>query len=472
MKWQTVIGLETHVELATRSKIFCSCSTAFAAPPNSQCCPVCMGLPGALPVLNGRVVELAVLAGLALNCTIDPCSRFERKNYFYPDLPKAYQISQLRRPIAVDGYMELEQGGRVRIRELHMEEDAGKLIHRGEDTYIDYNRCGVPLIEIVTQPDFTDGERVVAYLEQLRQTLQYLGVSDCKMQEGSLRCDVNLSVRPEGSRELGVRTELKNLGSLRAVARAIDYESARQIRLLESGGRVEQQTLRWDEERQVTVPLRTKEEAEDYRYFPDPDLPPVRAGDELVEAMGGRLVELAHQKRRRYREEWGLNGEACAALTAQRALAEYFEATVARGASPRSAAVWICGQVLRAMTEHGMQAHELRLSPDTLARIIALVEGGRLSRPGGVQLLRGVFCGGDPEEYMAAHGLGRVEDEQALVRAVEQVLEQNPHTVEQYRGGKEKVLGFLMGQTMALLGGKADPQRVTQLLRARLHPEG
>ncbi len=471
MMWETVIGLETHVELLTRSKIFCSCSTAFAGAPNTQCCPVCMGLPGTLPVLNRRVVELALRAGLALNCSVTACTRFDRKNYFYPDLPKAYQISQLYLPIATHGRMELEGGGTVRIHELHMEEDAGKLIHDGAVTRIDYNRCGVPLIEIVTEPDFSGAEQVVAYLEQLRQTLQYLGISDCKMQEGSLRCDVNLSVRPVGSEALGTRTEMKNLGSLKAVAKAIEYESARQIRVLESGGRVEQQTLRWDEERQISVPLRTKEEAADYRYFPEPDLPPIRVDESLLAAARAGLSELAHQKRARYRAEWGLNDEQCRTLTGQRELAEYFEATVAQGAPPRAAAKWICGPLLRCMAQHGVQADRLQLTPERLSRLVTMVEQGRIGRAAGTQTLEAVFFGGDPEDYVAAHGLEQRRDDGAVDRAVEQVLAMYPEQVEQYRQGKEKVLGFLMGQTVRTLGQTADPKQISHRLRRALGGE-
>ena len=472
MMWETVIGLETHVELATRSKIFCGCSTAFAGEPNTQCCPVCMGLPGTLPVLNRRVVELALRAGLALNATITPHTRFDRKNYFYPDLPKAYQVSQLYLPIATNGWLELEESGRrIRIHELHMEEDAGKLIHEGDATRIDYNRCGVPLIEIVTEPDFSRADQVVAYLEQLSQTLQYLGISDCKMQEGSLRCDVNLSVRPAGSDTLGVRTEMKNLGSLRAVARAIEYESRRQIRLLEAGGQVEQQTLRWDEDKQVSVPLRTKEAAADYRYFPEPNLPVVHVDEELLSAARSGMGELAWEKRARYREVWGLNGEECRTLTTRRELAEYFEATVAAGAQPKSAAVWVCGQVLRRMGQYGVSVEGLKLTPATLAKIIALVEQGRINRPAGVEVLDGVFMGGDPEEYVTAHGLEQLRDDGAVQRAVEQVLCTHPEQVEQYRQGKEKVMGFLVGQTVRVLGQKADPKLVSQRLRQALLEE-
>ena len=333
MNWETVIGLETHVELATKSKIFCACTTAFGGAPNTHCCPVCTGMPGALPVLNGKVVEYAVRAALALGCTVTRYSRFDRKNYFYPDLPKAYQISQLYLPIGRDG--AVEAGGRtVGIHELHMEEDAGKLIHDPwtEQTKIDYNRCGVPLIEIVTEPDFRTAEEVVSYLEWLRETLQYLGVSDCKMQEGSLRCDVNLSVRPAGSDTLGTRTELKNLSSFKAIRRAIYYEARRQIERLEAGGRVVQETRRWDENKDASYPMRSKEDAQDYRYFPEPDLPPLELSEAYIQALRASQPELATAKRARYQAAWGLGPYDAEMLTSQKALARFFEETVALGA--------------------------------------------------------------------------------------------------------------------------------------------
>ena len=335
MNWETVIGLETHVELATKSKIFCACTTAFGGAPNTHCCPVCTGMPGALPVLNGKVVEYAVRAALALGCTVTRYSRFDRKNYFYPDLPKAYQISQLYLPIGRDG--AVEAGGRtVGIHELHMEEDAGKLIHDPwtEQTKIDYNRCGVPLIEIVTQPDFRTAEEVVAYLEWLRETLQYLGVSDCKMQEGSLRCDVNLSVRPAGSDTLGTRTELKNLSSFKAIRRAIGYEARRQIERLEAGGRVVQETRRWDENKDASYPMRSKEDAQDYRYFPEPDLSPLELSEAYIQALRASQPELATAKRARYQAAWGLGPYDAEMLTSQKALARFFEETVALGSEP------------------------------------------------------------------------------------------------------------------------------------------
>ena len=346
MTWETIIGLETHVELATQTKIFCSCTTAFGGAPNTHCCPVCTGMPGTLPVLNEKVLEFAVKAGLALNCQISRKSRFDRKNYFYPDLPKAYQISQLYLPICHDGAVDIGGGKTIRIHELHMEEDAGKLVHDPwtDQTCCDYNRCGVPLIEIVTEPDFRSAEEVIAYLEKLKETLQYLGVSDCKMQEGSLRCDVNLSVRPAGSEEFGTRTEMKNLSSFKAIARAIVYEAKRQIELLEEGKRVVQETRRWDENKDATYAMRSKENAQDYRYFPEPDLPPLELSEEYIDALRAAQPELAQAKRERYQREWGLPVYDTEMITSQKALADFFEETVALGAPAKQAANWIMGE--------------------------------------------------------------------------------------------------------------------------------
>lgn len=474
MMWETVIGLETHVELATKSKIFCSCSTAFGAPANSLCCPVCMGLPGALPVLNETVVEYAVRAGLALNCTITRHSRFDRKNYFYPDLAKGYQISQLYAPVARNGVMHivLENGREkdIGICELHMEEDAGKLLHDPEHgrTKVDYNRCGVPLIEIVTRPDFRDGDEVVAYLEELRTVLQYLGVSDCKLQEGSLRCDVNLSVRPVGSTELGVRTEMKNLGSFRAVRRAIAYESRRQIEVLEGGGRVVQETRRWDEDENRSISMRTKEDARDYRYFPEPDLPPVVLDEAYLCDLRRRQPELAQEKRVRYVREFGLPDYDARMLTGQRTLAEFFEETVAFGTNPKQTANWILGQVLRRLAQENLEAKDMPLRPAALHKILALVEKGKINRNTAVQVFDAVFDGGDPERYVKENGLEQVCDVELLERAVERVIGKNPGPVSDFRAGKEKSFGFLVGQTMRELHGKGDPKQVNIILRERL----
>ena len=423
MIWETVIGLETHVELATKTKIFCGCTTAFGGPPNTHCCPVCTGMPGTLPVLNGRVLEFAVKAGLALNCQITRYSRFDRKNYFYPDLPKAYQISQLYLPIARDGAVSIstEAGDKtIRIHELHMEEDAGKLAHDPwiDQTRADYNRCGVPLIEIVTQPDFRTADEVIAYLEKLKETLQYLGVSDCKMQEGSLRCDVNLSVRPLGG-GLGTRTEMKNLNSFKAIARAIGYEAKRQIELIEGGKRVVQETRRWDENKDATYAMRSKEDAQDYRYFPEPDLPPVE-------------------------------------LTAL-------------GAPPKQGANWIMGEVLGALSQRAMEPGDMPLTAPTLARLIALVEGGTLNRNTAVKVFEAVFdTDGDVDAYVREHGLEQVNDGGLVREACAKVLSAHPRSAADYQGGKEKAFGFLVGQVMRELKGRANPQAVNAALKELL----
>ena len=474
MIWETVIGLETHVELSTASKLFCSCSAAFGGEPNTHCCPVCMGLPGALPVLNERAVELAARAALALGCTVAPVSRFDRKNYFYPDLPKAYQISQLYAPLARDGAVELEDGTVVRIHELHLEEDAGKLIHdpAGRRTLADFNRCGVPLIEIVTEPDFRTAGQVTAYLERLKEDLQYLGVSDCKLQEGSLRCDVNLSLRPAGSPALGVRTEMKNLGSFRAVSRAIAYEARRQAQVLEAGGQVVQETRRWDEDREVTLPMRSKEEARDYRYFPDPDLPPVALDGAWLDQLRREQPELAHQRRSRYRRDWGLSADDARTLTAQRALADFFETLVALGTDPRQAANWVLGEVLAALSARNMEAAHMPLTPPTLARLIALVGEGRLNRNTAVKVFEAVFdTDGDVDGYVRAHGLEQVSDAGLVAAAVGKVLAENPKPVADCRAGKEKAFGFLVGQVMRELKGRAAPAVVHQILRAELEKQ-
>ena len=469
MTWETVIGLETHVELATASKLFCPCTTAFGGPPNTHCCPVCMGLPGALPVLNEKAVELAVRAGLALGCTVTRSSRFDRKNYFYPDLPKAYQISQLYAPIARDGALDIGGGRTVRIHELHLEEDAGKLVHDGGVTRCDYNRCGIPLIEIVTEPDLRTAGEAVSYLERLKETLQYLGVSDCRMQEGSLRCDVNLSVRPAGSDRLGTRTEMKNLGSFRAVSRAIAWESARQIALLEAGGAVAQETRRWDEDREASFAMRAKENAQDYRYFPEPDLPPLELSGAYLERLRAQQPELAAAKRERYQADWGLPAYDTEMLTSQRALAEFFEQVVALGTDPKQAANWIMGEVLGALSAHGLEAGDMRLTPPTLARLIRLVGEGKLNRNTAVKVFEAVFeTDGDVDAYVRAHGLEQVSDANLVARVVEEVLAASEKSVADYRAGKEKAFGFLVGQVMRRLKGQAAPAVVHQVLREKL----
>ena len=475
MTWETVIGLETHVELATKTKIFCSCTTAFGGDPNTHCCPVCTGMPGALPVVNEKVLEFAVKAGLALNGTITRDCRFDRKNYFYPDLPKAYQVSQLYLPIVRNGKVPIQTASGVektiRIHELHMEEDAGKLVHDPwiDQTRADYNRCGVPLIEIVTEPDFRSAEEVIAYLEKLRSILQYLGVSDCKMQEGSLRCDVNLSVRPAGSEELGTRTEMKNLNSFKAIARAIEYEAHRQVELIQEGKRVVQETRRWDENKDATFAMRSKENAQDYRYFPEPDIPPMELSQEYLEHVRAEIPEMAEAKMARYQRDWGLPGYDTRMITSQKALADFFEETVALGAAPKQAANWIMGEVLRQLSAQGLEAKDMTLTPGTLARLIELVQTGKLNRNTAVKVFDAVFVAdGDVDAYVKEHGLEQVSDAGLVGRAVEQVFAANPKSIEDYRAGKEKAFGFLVGQVMRELKGRASPQVVNQTIREKL----
>ena len=475
MTWETVIGLETHVELSTKTKIFCSCTTEFGGAPNTHCCPVCMGMPGTLPVVNEKVLEYAVKVGLALDGEITRSCRFDRKNYFYPDLPKAYQISQLYLPIVRNGKLTIhtEAGGEktIRIHELHMEEDAGKLVHDPwiDQTRCDYNRCGVPLIEIVTEPDFRSGAEVIAYLEKLRSTLQYLGVSDCKMQEGSLRCDVNLSVRPAGSTELGTRTEMKNLNSFKAIARSIEYEARRQIELLEEGKRVIQETRRWDENKDATFAMRSKENAQDYRYFPEPDIPPLEIGEDYLERLRKEQPEMAEAKMARYQADWGLPAYDTQMLTGQKALADFFESAVALGAPPKQAANWIMGEVMRRLSADGLEAKDMAFTPKTLARLIELVQNGALNRNTAVKVFDAVFDGdGDVDAYVKAHGLEQVSDAGLVGSVVDKVLSANPKSIQDFKSGKEKAFGFLVGQVMRQLKGQASPVVVNQVLREKL----
>lgn len=475
MTWETVIGLETHVELATKTKIFCSCTTEFGGAPNTHCCPVCTGMPGTLPVLNEKVLEFAVKAGIALNGEVTRHCKFDRKNYFYPDLPKAYQISQLYLPIVRNGKVPIrtESGTEkvIRIHELHMEEDAGKLVHDPwlDQTKCDYNRCGVPLIEIVTEPDFRTSKEVIAYLEKLKSTLQYLGVSDCKMQEGSLRCDVNLSVRPAGSTQLGTRTEMKNLSSFKAIARAIAYESRRQIELIEEGKKVLQETRRWDENKDATFAMRSKEDAQDYRYFPEPDIPPLVISAEYLDDVRRRQPEMAEEKMVRYQQEYGLPVYDAQMLTEQKALADFFESCVTLGAEAKQSANWIMGQVLGQLSAKAMEAKNMKLTPSTLVTLISMVKEGRLNRNTAVKVFEDVFdTDEDVEEYVKVHGLAQINDPTALAAAVEKVFAANSQSVTDYRSGKEKAYGFLVGQVMREMKGRADPQAVNEAVRDKL----
>ncbi len=473
-QYETVIGLEVHVELATKTKIFCGCSTAFGGRPNSHTCPVCTGMPGSLPVLNKKVLEYAVAVGLATNCDITRYCKFDRKNYFYPDNPQNYQISQLYLPICRNGYVEIETedgGKRVGIHEIHMEEDAGKLIHdEWEDcTLVDYNRSGVPLIEIVSEPDMRSAEEVIAYLEKLRLIIQYLGASDCKLQEGSMRADVNLSVREVGAEEYGTRTEMKNLSSFRSIAKAIECERERQIDLLEAGESVVQETRRFDEAKETSYAMRSKEDAQDYRYFPDPDLVPVSISEEFLEEIKSRQPEFRTEKMKRYKEEFDIPDYDIDIITGSKHMADIFEETVALGAQPKKVSNWLMVETLRLLKEKEMDPEDIRFSPENLAKLIALTEGKAINSTVAKEVFEVMFEEDmDPEKYVEEKGLKMVSDEGALRKAVEEVIAANPQSVEDYRGGKEKAIGFLVGQTMKAMKGKADPASVNQLLKELL----
>ena len=469
-EYETVIGLEVHVELATKTKIFCGCSTAFGAAPNTHTCPVCTGMPGSLPVLNKRVVELAMSVGLAAHCEINQFCKFDRKNYFYPDNPQNYQISQLYLPICHDGYIAIDTPAgekKIRIHEIHMEEDAGKLIHdEWEDcSLVDYNRSGVPLIEIVSEPDMRSADEVIAYLDRLRLLVQYLGASDCKLQEGSMRADVNLSVREKGSETFGTRTEMKNLNSFKAIARAIDGERARQIELLEEGRRVIQETRRWDDNKEYSYAMRSKEDAKDYRYFPDPDLPPVIISDAWMASLKDSLPELQPEKLKRYQEVFGLSEYDSKIITESKWMSDLFEKTTELCGKPKKAANWMIGEVSRLLKERGMEAEKLSFSPGHLAALIELTEAGSINTNTAKEVFEKIFDEDiDPKKYVEEHGLLMVNDEGALKSCVEAVLAANPKTVEEYKSGKTKVLGFLVGQVMKQMKGKANPGKVNEMM--------
>lgn len=473
-QYENVIGLEVHVELATRTKIFCSCSTAFGAPPNTHICPVCTGMPGALPVLNRQVVEYAVAVGLAANCTIARYSRFDRKNYFYPDNPKNYQISQLYLPICQKGGIEIEtkSGNKtIGIHEIHMEEDAGKLIHVEQEdcSLVDYNRAGVPLIEIVTEPDMRTSEEVITFLDKLRTLIQYLGASDCKLQEGSLRVDVNLSVRKAGALEYGTRTEMKNLNSFKAIARAIEAESARQTALLEAGEPVILETRRWDDNEGRSYAMRSKEDARDYRYFPEPDLAPVVIDEGWLREIQARQPEMRIEKCRRLQQEYGIPDYDARLLTATRQMADFFEEATALCGRPKKVSNWLMVETMRLQKEHNMDQEEIPFSPANLAKLISLVEGGTINSTVAKEVFEQIFDKNmDPEQYVKEKGLRTVHDEGALRTCVKQVIAENPKSVEDYRNGKEKAIGFLVGQTMKAMKGKANPELVNRLLKELL----
>ena len=473
-QYETVIGLEVHVELATKTKIFCGCSTAFGGAPNTHTCPVCTGMPGSLPVLNKQVVEYAMAVGLATNCQIHQYCKFDRKNYFYPDNPQNYQISQLYLPICHDGDIEIETAAGkkvIGIHEIHMEEDAGKLIHdEWEDcTLVDYNRSGVPLIEIVSEPDMRSAEEVIAYLDKLRLIVQYLGASDCKLQEGSMRADVNLSVREVGAEQFGTRTEMKNLNSFKAIARAIEGERARQIELIEEGRQVVQETRRWDDNKEYSYPMRSKEDAHDYRYFPDPDLVPVIISDEWLQAVKDRQPELRTEKLARYKKEFDIPDYDAEILTGSKHLADLFEETTELCGKPKKVSNWLMGETLRLLKEAGQEPEEITFSAAHLAKLIELLDAGTINQTVAKEVFEQIFREDiDPEQYVEAHGLKMVNDDNLLRTVVEQVIAANPQSVADYKGGKEKALGFLVGQTMKQMKGKANPGAVNKMLKELL----
>ena len=474
-EYETVIGLEVHVELATKTKIFCGCSTAFGGAPNTHTCPVCTGMPGSLPVLNKKVVEYAAAVGLATNCNITKDCKFDRKNYFYPDNPQNYQISQLYLPICRDGHVdiELEDGTvkPVRIHEIHMEEDAGKLVHDdwSGESLVDFNRSGVPLIEIVSEPDMRSAKEVIAYLEKLRLIIQYLGTSDCKLQEGSMRADVNLSVREVGTAEFGTRTETKNLNSFSAIERAIEAEKNRQIDLIESGEKVVQETRRWNDDKEYSYAMRSKEDAQDYRYFPDPDLVPIHISDEWLEEIRSRQPEFKTEKMKRYKEEFGIPDYDIEILTDSKKLADIFEQTTAICNNPKKVSNWLMVETMRIIKEKSMDVSDISFSPANLAALIKLTDDGSINSSVAKEVFEKIFDEDiDPVKYVEENGLKQVNDEGALKKTVEDVIAANPQSVEDYRSGKEKAIGFLVGQTMKAMKGKANPAMVNEMLKELL----
>ena len=473
MNYEPVIGIEVHVELLTRSKMFCSCSAEFfGAEPNTLTCPVCTGMPGTLPVINRRAVEYTIMTGLALHCHINEISVFSRKNYFYPDLPKSYQISMYDFPLCEEGWLEIEvndQLRRIRVRRVHLEEDTAKLFHVGNHALVDFNRSGVPLMEIVSEPDIRSPEEARQYLVKLRTILRYLGVSTADMEKGAMRCEANVSLRPVGSTEMGTKVEVKNLNSFRAVKLALEYEIRRQQEILEQGRSIEQVTMGWDEQRGVTVVQRTKEYAHDYRYFPEPDLPPLEISREWVEEIRSRLPELPDAKRDRFMRQYGLSRYDASVLVADRTIADFYESCVAVYPQAKKVANWITGELFRLMNETGTPVEAVKVTPSALAELLALVDDKTINISTAKVVFEEMFATGrGAKEIVEARGLAQIRDAAALAQVVDQVIAANPDQVAQYRGGKETLLRWFIGQVMRATRGKANPQLVEKLLRERL----
>ena len=473
--YEVIIGLEVHAELSTKTKIFCSCPTAFGAAPNTHTCPICMAMPGTLPVLNEKVVEYAVKAGLATNCEISRNSKNDRKNYFYPDLPKSYQISQFDKPLCEHGYVEIEINGekkKIRLTRIHIEEDAGKLNHDefGGGSLVDLNRAGVPLIEILSEPDLRSAEEVEQYLRKLKSILEYIEVSDCKMQEGSLRADVNVSVRKKGETKLGTRTEMKNMNSFRSIVRAIEYEVDRQIDVIENGGKIDQETLRWDDVSGKTFPMRDKEDAQDYRYFPDPDLVAIKLSEEYIENIKNSLPELPDSRKERYLQEYKLSEKDAKLITASKYLSDLFEEAVKVCNNPKAVNNWIISDISRILNETEMEPIQIPFDAKQLGKLVVLIDKGTISSSIGKKVLVELFENPrDPEDIIKEKGWIQISDEGAIKEVVLKILENNPQSIADYKGGKDKALGFLVGQAMKETKGKANPQMLNKMFLEELN---
>ncbi len=478
MKYEAVIGLEVHTELHTATKIFCNCKTSFGADPNTNVCPVCLGLPGVLPVLNKKVLEFAVRAGLALNCEISRFSKFDRKNYYYPDLPKNFQTSQFDLPICEHGYLDVEVDGevsRIRITRAHMEEDAGKLVHHGSSittadySLVDYNRTGTPLLEIVSEPDMRSAKQAVAYMEKMRAILQYCGISDCRMEEGSLRCDANVSVRPVGQKELGTKTEIKNINSFKGVERAIEYEALRQAEILEAGGTIKQETRTWDENEGVTKSMRSKEEANDYRYFPEPDLVPFTVSDEYIENIRKTLPELPDARKARYMESYGLSAYDAAYVTSDKDRADFFEAMVKAGADAKEACNWLMGELAGMLSENGLEIKDSKVTPEAMAELLKLITKGTISGKIAKKIFPEMWeTGKSAETIVKEQGLVQISDTGALEALVDEAIAENPKAVADFKSGNKKAMGAMIGQIMKKSHGKANPRMVSGILIKKL----